>query len=141
MKKIKESIITKKLQRLNLQNGLMNKRILCGVIAFVMLFTCAGACFAETMADTVTGTTVTETTITETIPEQSAPTSTKKDYSALSAPEQAIMELFEKNETMSADEIASHGFKVDDVLSSLTMLEIYGYLKALPGGRYEIVDK
>ncbi len=75
----------------------------------------------------------------KTMPEQSTSVSQKKDYSALSVPEQAIMELFEKNETLSADEIASHGFKVDDVLSSLTMLEIYGYLKALPGGRYEIV--
>lgn len=63
-----------------------------------------------------------------------------RDYSALSAPEQVIMELFENNETLSADEIASKGFKVDDVLSSLTMLEIYGYISALPGGRYKIID-
>ena len=81
------------------------------------------------------------TLVTEVSKNQNAGTIPQKDYSALSVPEQAIMELFEKNETMSADEIASHGLKVDDVLSSLTMLETYGYLKALPGGRYEIADK
>lgn len=60
----------------------------------------------------------------------------KIDLSPLSAPEQMIMRMFFENETLSVDEIASKGIKVDDVLSSLTMLEIYGYLTALPGGRY-----
>lgn len=62
------------------------------------------------------------------------------DYSALSAPERMIMELFDVYEILSPDEISAKGLKVDDVLSSLTILEIYGYLKALPGGRFQKIN-
>ena len=35
------------------------------------------------------------------------------------------------------DEIAAKGIKTDDVLSSLTLLELFGFIQSLPGGRYE----
>ena len=45
-----------------------------------------------------------------------------------------------KNEFLSVDDIASKGLKTDDVLSSLTILEIYGFIEALPGGRYKVKE-
>ncbi len=59
------------------------------------------------------------------------------DLSVLSVHEKAIYSLFEKSDILTVDEIASKGIKIEDVLSSLTMLEIYGFVKSLPGGRYE----
>ncbi len=59
------------------------------------------------------------------------------DTSFLSPEEQTVYAFFEKHPILTIDEIASHGLKVDDVLSSLTILEVYGFLKPLPGGRYE----
>ena len=38
---------------------------------------------------------------------------------------------------LTPDEIADKGFKIDDVLSTLTLLEIYGLISALPGGKYK----
>ncbi len=59
------------------------------------------------------------------------------DLSVLSVHEKAIYSFFEKSDILTVDEIASKGIKIEDVLSSLTMLEIYGFVKSLPGGRYE----
>jgi len=66
-------------------------------------------------------------------------TGTPHDTSLLSATEKAIYEVFlEKNE-LTADEIVSHGIKIEDVLSSITLLEVYGFVTALPGGRYKLI--
>lgn len=59
------------------------------------------------------------------------------DLSVLSVCEREVFAMFEKNDVLTASEIASLGMKIDDVLSSLTMLEIYGFVTMLPGGRYQ----
>ena len=55
----------------------------------------------------------------------------------LSVQEQKLYALFLKQDILTVDEIAAQGLKVDDVLSSLTLLEVYGFVRMLPGGRYE----
>lgn len=59
------------------------------------------------------------------------------DITTLSAEEQHILSFFEKYPILTVDEIAAKGIKTDDVLSSLTLLELFGYIRSLPGGRYE----
>ncbi len=59
------------------------------------------------------------------------------DLSVLSASEKLILSFFDHKDAMTLDEIVAKGVKVDDALSSLTLLEVYGFLRALPGGRYE----
>ena len=72
--------------------------------------------------------------------EQSISANSGKDLSLLSSIERQIYELFEKNNTMSADDIVSFGIKIEDVLSSLTLLEVYGLIEAIPGGRFKFID-
>ncbi len=38
-----------------------------------------------------------------------------------------------------ADDLLSCGLPLDEILSALTQLEIYGYIKAIPGARYEVI--
>ena len=63
--------------------------------------------------------------------------SNNKDLSILSKQEIEIYSYFENNDFLTVDQIVSKGFKTDDVLSSLTMLEVYGFIEPLPGGRYQ----
>lgn len=56
---------------------------------------------------------------------------------ALSPCEKSMLALFDKKDILSLDEIVSCGLKPDDALSSLTLLEIYGMIKSLPGGRFK----
>ena len=65
-------------------------------------------------------------------------TSVITDITHLSANEAQVIAIMEKSEFITADALARHGIKIDDALSSLTMLEIYGYVESLPGGRYRI---
>ena len=65
-------------------------------------------------------------------------TSVITDITHLSANEAQVIAIMEKSEFITADDLARHGIKIDDALSSLTMLEIYGYVESLPGGRYRI---
>lgn len=62
------------------------------------------------------------------------------DYSILSTIESAIMQKFIESKELSPDEICADGIKIEDVLSSLTLLEVYGYIEALPGGRFKISE-
>ena len=39
-----------------------------------------------------------------------------------------------------ADDLINCGLPFEDVLSGITQLELYGYIKALPGGRYSIIQ-
>ncbi len=55
----------------------------------------------------------------------------------LSTEEKRLLSFFDHAEILTVDEIAAKGMKTDDVLSSLTLLEVYGYIRSLPGGRYE----
>lgn len=68
-----------------------------------------------------------------------AKTPTTPDLSLLSKAELEIYEVLSKHEPLSPDEIAGQGIKIDDILSALTLLEIYGLVKALPGGKYSII--
>jgi len=60
-----------------------------------------------------------------------------RDLSVLSPLERQIYSLFEKSESLSPDEIAGQGLKIDDILTAVTLLEIYGLIVPLPGGRFK----
>lgn len=64
-------------------------------------------------------------------------TQAETDTSVLSPSELILYKLFEKHDTLTIDEIAASGIGIDDVLSSLTLLEIYGFVVSLPGGRFQ----
>lgn len=59
------------------------------------------------------------------------------DLSMLSPEEMKIYSLFTAQDMWTVDEIVAKGVKIDDALSSLTLLEVYGLVRSLPGGRYE----
>ena len=63
--------------------------------------------------------------------------SVEASLSLLSENEKKIYSVLCSSESLSPDEIADRGFKIDDVLSTLTLLEIYGLISALPGGKYQ----
>lgn len=68
--------------------------------------------------------------------EQSAPYSDVNDIlSKLSQPEQAIVKALQNGERLVDDVIAETGLTTGKLLSSLTMLELKGVLKRLPGKR------
>lgn len=60
------------------------------------------------------------------------------DLSLFSKQEISIYEAIKQHGKMTPDEIASFGFKIEDVLSALTILEIYSLVIAEPGGKYTI---
>lgn len=60
------------------------------------------------------------------------------DLSILTPTERKIYDLILSGGSMTPDEIAGMGIKIDDILSALTLLEIYGLVKAMPGGKYKI---
>ncbi len=72
--------------------------------------------------------------------EKASPHAPNPNVSALSAQEKVIYDMFEEKDVLSADEIASRGIKIDDALSSLTLLEVYGLIEMLPGGNYRRTD-
>ena len=61
------------------------------------------------------------------------------DLSLLSPEERAIYDILFTNGSMTPDEISCHGIKIEDILAAITLLEIYGVVTALPGGKYEAV--
>lgn len=63
----------------------------------------------------------------------------QKDLSILSATEQKLYSFFTQQSVYTVDELVAKGLKIDDLLSSLTLLEVYGFVRMLPGGRYERV--
>ena len=64
-------------------------------------------------------------------------TAVEPDLSVLSVTEKQVFELLQSKGTLTADEISQFGIKIEQVLSVLTLLEIYGLVTALPGGRYK----
>ena len=59
--------------------------------------------------------------------------------SVLAKSEQMIYKcLLESKEPVTPNQLVDMGFKIEEVLSSLTLLEIYTLVKALPGGRYTV---
>ena len=61
------------------------------------------------------------------------------DLSMLSVTEKTIYEVLVSYGSLTADEISEKGVKIDDILSALTLLEIYGLVRAKPGGKYELI--
>ncbi len=57
-----------------------------------------------------------------------------RDTSSLNETEKKIYDLFPDSGSISADEISRAGIPVGTVLQNLTMLEIKGFIKTLPGG-------
>jgi len=72
-------------------------------------------------------------------PEEVKAVETQADLSVLSVAEKQIYTFLSENGSLSSDELAQMGLKIDDILSALTLLEIYGLIKAVPGGKYEII--
>ena len=62
------------------------------------------------------------------------------DLSILSVTEKQIYDLLNDKGECSPDQIAEYGIKIDDILSALTLLEIYGLIEAMPGGKYRIAE-
>lgn len=71
------------------------------------------------------------------IPEKSICQSVKP--AGLSDNEQQIYNLLSDGRSATADDLARLGLSVSSVLTSLTMLEIKGIIKGLPGGLYKII--
>lgn len=61
------------------------------------------------------------------------------DLSMLSVTEKVIYDVLVQYGSLTADEISEKGVKIDDILSALTLLEIYGLVRAKPGGKYELI--
>lgn len=63
----------------------------------------------------------------------------RREFRAEKAPlsdgERAVYEAMGDGE-VTPDELTSRGFSASDIMSSLTMLELFGYVTAVPGGRY-----
>ncbi len=60
------------------------------------------------------------------------------DPSSLSEPERKIYELLKIKGALTADEITNENLGLEDLLFSLTILEIYGVIEAAPGGKYRL---
>lgn len=58
-------------------------------------------------------------------------------YSKLGETQIKVLEAFPKDTPMSPDKLAECGIDIGDVLSSLTVLELYSAVEALPGGLYK----
>lgn len=43
------------------------------------------------------------------------------------------------NDVVTVDDLLTCGLPFEEILSAVTQLEIYGYIKAIPGGRYSVV--
>ncbi len=65
--------------------------------------------------------------------------SVQVDLSVLSVTEKHIYTFLSESGSLSPDELSEKGLKIDDILSALTLLEIYGLIRAIPGGKYEII--
>lgn len=65
--------------------------------------------------------------------------SNSPDLSLLSKAELCIYNAIKDSGPLTPDEISEKGIKIDDILSALTLLEIYGLVKANPGGKYSII--
>ncbi|MBO7302829.1 MAG: DNA-processing protein DprA, partial [Clostridia bacterium] len=65
----------------------------------------------------------------------SAPTSTAMDY-GLDEKTAKVFEAIPCNTPVSVDKIVCEGLTVQEIVTALTMLEIWGYISSLPGGLY-----
>ena len=74
-------------------------------------------------------------------PQDSPSQREQTDLSMLSPTEKKIYHLFAHNGVMTPDEIAREGIKIEDVLSSITLLEVYDFVEAMPGGRYKFKSR
>ena len=63
------------------------------------------------------------------------------ELNMLTNEELTVFEIIKSMGTATADEISAQGLKIEEVLSIITLLEIYEHVEALPGGRYKIKNK
>ncbi len=64
----------------------------------------------------------------------------KSDITLLTDNQRMIVKAFEEGGVLTADQLVQKtGIAIGDVLASLTMLEIYGWVIAMPGGLYRAV--
>ncbi len=67
-------------------------------------------------------------------------TKSESDLALLSVNERKIYDCFaQKGSEMTVGDVVDMGFKIEEVLSTVTLLEIYGLIEAVPGGRYKAV--
>ena len=59
-------------------------------------------------------------------------------FSQLSVEEQKVLCMFDSREFITVDDVVAAGYKVDDAMASLTLLEIYSCISSKPGGKYFI---
>ena len=78
-----------------------------------------------------------DTSFTENTAQPEGVAKVEASLSLLTENEKKIYSVICSEESLTPDEIASRGFKIDDVLSTLTLLEIYGLVTAVPGGKYQ----
>ena len=62
--------------------------------------------------------------------------STATKLSVLTVLEKQVYDIIKQHNGITPDEMASLGIKIEDVLSTLTLLEIYCLVTAIPGGKY-----
>lgn len=71
----------------------------------------------------------------------SSVSSAQSDLTMLNPDELKVYNIIRSKGTATADEIAEQGIKIEQVLSIITLLEIYEHVTALPGGRYKVTEK
>lgn len=62
--------------------------------------------------------------------------STEEEIASLSEDERAILRSMPDDRAVSVDELSSMGFECQNIMSTLAMLEIEGFVSSLPGGLY-----
>ena len=62
------------------------------------------------------------------------------NLSLLSVVERKIYDIICDSNGITPDEISEKGIKIEDILSALTLLEIYELIKAMPGGKYSAAN-
>lgn len=73
-------------------------------------------------------------------PEELKPIEPENEDESLDETEKKIFELIKTNKTVTADELVYlSGMTIDSVNEALSMLEIYGRISSLAGGRFEVI--
>ncbi len=68
-------------------------------------------------------------------PKAAAPSAQKSNDVPITDAERAVLDAM-GDSAVTPDELLGKGFSASDVMSSLTVLEILGYISSVPGGRY-----
>ena len=69
--------------------------------------------------------------------EKMNPAAANKIIASLDAVQKRVLDIMPSGSSVTTDKIAAAGIPADQVMSSLTILELYGAVEALPGGLYK----